>query len=193
MAKNKVIWGLAKVAWGKITEGVGGALTYDAPTVLSNSRKVSFKAKGELVEVYADGTVIYTGKLNDGYEGSVEVTSGDEDFLEYVLDEDKDVNNVQFEKKDTVQKKFYLQFEFDADSKNSRHQFLECTANRPDLEATSTGDGGKKAAQYTTIAVVSKPRAIDGLVKATTRSDVLDAAYNSWFNEFYEPSQNISV
>ena len=83
VAKNKVNWGLATVYWGKITVDENGKDVYDTPVKLVGSRVVNWNPQGD----YADGGTIYTGRENDGYEGSLEMTALDDDLVQYALDE----------------------------------------------------------------------------------------------------------
>ena len=105
---NRVNWGLAASAWGKITVDANGNDVYGAPTMFLGNRQVNWDPAGDLIKVFADGTVIYTGRQNSGYTGSLELTNLDDDFAKYVLSESVDSKNVQYEEKEPVVNRFYL-------------------------------------------------------------------------------------
>ena len=184
---NRVNWGLAASAWGTITVDANGNDVYGTPTMFLGNRQVNWDPAGDLIKVFADGTVIYTGRQNSGYTGSMELTNLDDDFAKYVLSESVDSKNVQYEEKEPTVKRFYLVWEWIQDSKNTRHIMYNITASRPSMSATTAGDNDTKTAQYRTLNMTAIPRA-DGIVKASTRVDVDSTTYNGWFNAAYVPS-----
>lgn len=184
---NKVNWGLAASAWGKITVDANGNDVYGAPVMFLGDRQVNFTPAGDLVKVFADGTVIYVGKENSGYTGSLELTNMDDDFAKWALSEEVDSKNVQYEIKEPVVNRIYLLWEWVQDQKNTRHIMYNITVSRPDQNATTAGDNDSKTAQYQTVNLTAIPRA-DGIVKAKTRVDVDATTYNNWFNAAYVPS-----
>lgn len=184
---NKVNWGLAASAWGKITVDANGNDVYGPPIMFLGDRQVNFAPAGDLVKVFADGTVIYVGKENSGYTGSLELTNVDDEFAKWALSEEVDSKNVQYEIKEPVVNRIYLLWEWVQDTKNTRHIMYNITVSRPDQNATTAGDGDSKTAQYQTVNLTAIPRA-DGIVKAKTRVDVDETTYQNWFNAAYEPS-----
>lgn len=184
---NKVNWGLAASAWGKITVDANGNDVYGAPIMFLGDRQVNFTPAGDLVKVFADGTVIYVGKENSGYTGSLELTNMDDEFAKWALSEEVDSKNVQYEIKEPVVNRIYLLWEWVQDTKNTRHIMYNVTVSRPDQNATTAGDNDSKTAQYQTVNLTAIPRA-DGIVKAKTRVDVDATTYNNWFNAAYVPS-----
>lgn len=184
---NKVMWGLALSAWGKITVDAQGNDVYGPPIMFLGDRQVNFTPAGDLVKVFADGTVIFVGKENSGYTGSLELTNMDDEFAKWALSESVDSNNVQYEEKEPPVNRIYLLWEWVQDSKNTRHVMYNVTVSRPDMNATTAGDGDSKTAQYQTVNLTAIPRA-DGIVKAKTRVDVDETTYNNWFSTLYQPS-----
>ncbi len=184
--QNIVNWGGARAGWGKITVDANGNDVLGPLTMLVGTRQVNFTATGELIPVYADGTVVYVGKANSGYSGTMEVTVLNEEFKKWVLSEEVDANNVQYEIVETIVNRFYLAWEWINDQKNTRHIMYNVTANRPASNSTTKGDGGNKSAQYETLPLVAIPRA-DGKVKANTRFDVSQVVYDNWFSAPYLP------
>ena len=184
---NKVNWGLALSSWGKITVNSSGNDVYGAPIPFKTNRQISWTQAGDVVKVFANGTVIYVGRQNSGYTGSIELTSMDDEFAKWALGESTDSNNVQYEIKEPTVNRFYLMWEWIQDEKNTRHIMYNITATRPDLNSITKGDGDSLTAQYTTVNLTAIPRA-DGIVKAKTRVDVNASAYNGWFSAAYVPS-----
>ena len=132
---NRVNWGLAASAWGKITRDAQGHDVYGAPVMFLGNRQVNFDPAGDLVKVFADGTVIYTGRQNSGYTGSLELTNLDDNFAAWALSESVDGNNVQYEEKEPTVNRFYLLWEWVQDAKNTRHIMYNITASRPSMSA----------------------------------------------------------
>lgn len=187
MTQNKVNWGLALSAWGKVTTDTDGNDVYGVPNRFTGNRQVNFDAVGDMVKVFGDGTIIYTGKNNSGYTGTMELTSMDDEFAKWVLSEEVDSNNVQYEIKEPEIHRFFLLWEWVQDTKNTRHAMYNMTASRPSMSATTAGDGDTKTAQYRTLNLTAIPRA-DGIVKASTRADVVSTTYDNWFSSAYVPS-----
>jgi len=179
---NLVNWGLVASAWAKITVDADGNDVYGTPTKFKGARSITWTPAGDQVKVYADGTTVYTGKTNDGYTGTMEFTNIEEEFAKYALGELVDANGIQYEPQEADVNRFALLWEWEGDVNRARHCMFNCTANRPDLSATTKGDGGSKSAQYQTINLVAIPRQNDEVVKIRTRSNTASAIYNGWFN-----------
>lgn len=187
MGKNLINWGLSASAWGRITVNEQGKDVYEAPTVFEGTRQINFTADGQQTKVYADGTVIYVGNQNSGYTGTMEVTSLDEEFAQYALGEKKTAKGVVYEEADAEPKRFYLIWEWKQDQRNTRHIMYNVTANRPDVSATTAGDGGTKNPQYRTLNLTAIPR-WDGIVKARTNAETDQETYDGWFAAAYDPT-----
>ena len=179
---NIVNWGLVASAWAPITVDANGNDTYGVPRKFKGARSVSWTPSGDLVNVYADGTTIYTGKNNDGYTGTMEFTVLEEEFAKYALGELVDANGLQYEPQEAQVNRFALLWEWEGDVNRARHCMFNVTANRPDLSVTTKGDGGSKSAQYQTINLTAIPRQNDENVKIRTRSDTDATVYANWFN-----------
>lgn len=187
MEQNVVNWGLTVSAWGKITVNEQGKDVYEVPKKFKGTRQINWTPDGEQVKVYADGTVIYVGKQNSGYTGTMEVTNLDDEFAMYALGETETDKKVIVENQDGKGGRFYLLWEWEQDKKRARHVMYNCTANRPDVSATTAGDGGTKSAQYRTLNVTAIPR-FDGVVKARTGKDTDATVYDKWFEQVYDPA-----
>lgn len=179
---NIVNWGLVASAWAPITVDADGNDVYGPPRKFKGARSVNWTPAGDLVNVYADGTTIYTGKNNDGYTGTMEFTVLEEEFAKYALGELVDANGLQYEPQEAQVNRFALLWEWEGDVNRARHCMFNVTANRPDLSAQTKGDGGSKSAQYQTINLVAIPRQNDENVKTRTRSNTDPDVYANWFN-----------
>lgn len=183
MGKDNIInWGLVASAWAPITVDENGNDVYGLPRKFKGARSVSWTPDGDLVNVYADGTTIYTGKNNDGYSGTMEFTVLEEEFARYALGELVDANGLQYEPQEAKVNRFALLWEWEGDENRTRHCMFNVTANRPDLTAQTKGDGGSKSPQYQTINLKAIPRQNDENVKTRTRSNTDPTVYANWFN-----------
>ena len=185
---NIVNWGLVASAWAPITVDANGNDVYGVPRKFHGARSVQWTADGDLVNVYADGTTVYTGKNNDGYSGTMEFTVLEEEFAAYALGELVDSKGLQYEPQEAQVNRFALLWEWEGDINKARHCMFNCTANRPDLSATTKGDGGSKTAQYQTINLKAIPRQNDMNVKVRTRTNTDADVYANWFNSVPEIS-----
>lgn len=187
MEQNIVNWGLTVSAWGKITVNAQGKDVYEAPKMFKGTRQINFTPDGQQTKVYADGTVVYVGNQNSGYTGTMEVTNLDDEFAMYALGETETDKKVIVENQDGKGARFYLLWEWEQDKKRARHVMYNCTANRPDVSATTAGDGGSKTAQSRTLNLTAIPR-YDGVIKARTGKDTDETVYNNWFTSVYDPA-----
>lgn len=185
--KNIVNWGLAVSAWGKITVNEQGKDEYGPPTLFRGTRQINFTPDGQQTKVYADRTVVFVGNQNSGYTGTMEVTNLDDDFAMYALGETKTDKGIIVENQNGKGGRFYLLWEWEQDQKNTRHAMYNVTANRPDVAATTAGDGGSKTAQNRTLNLTAIPRA-DGIIKARSGKDTDQTVYNNWFTTFHDPA-----
>ena len=112
----------------------------------------------------------------------MEFTVLEEEFAKYALGELVDSNGLQYEPQEAQVNRFALLWEWEGDLNKARHCMFNVTANRPDLSATTKGDGGSKSAQYQTINLVAIPRQNDMNVKIRTRSTTDATVYANWFN-----------
>ena len=179
---NIVNWGLVASAWAPITVDANGNDVYGTVRKFKGARSIQWTPSGDLVNVYADGTTIFTGKNNDGYTGTMEFTVLEEEFAKYALGELVDANGLQYEPQEAQVNRFALLWEWEGDVNRARHCMFNVTANRPDLSVSTKGDGGSKSAQYQTLNLVAIPRANDENVRTRTRSTTDATVYANWFN-----------
>lgn len=177
---NIVNWGLVASGWSLITVDANGNDVYGPVQKFRGLRFISFTANGDTPKVYADGTIVYVGKNNNGYTGAMEFTNPDEAFLRTVLGEEL-TGGLQYEIQEPVVNRVALLWEWVGDQRHTRHCMYNCTISRPDLSAITRGDGGSKTAQYMTLNIEAIPRANDERVKVRSTETTPTAVYNAWF------------
>ena len=180
MSDNIVNWGLVESGWSAITVDANGNDTYGAVQKFKGLRSVSFTANGDTPKVYADGTIIYVGKNNNGYTGTMEFTNPDEAFLRYVLGETLE-SGLQYEELEPVVNRVALLWEWEGDQRKTRHCMYNCTISRPDLSSITKGDGGTKTAQYMTLNIEAIPRPNDDRIKVRSTETTTSTVYDNWF------------
>ena len=186
MEKNKINFGLTRLAWSPITR-VNGVDTYGEVHTLPDARAFNASKTGEMFEEWANGGSYYKGRTNMGYGITIELVHADEDFRKYILSEEVDENGVQAEFGETKVNRFALLVEFLGDDHNSRRVFYDCTADRPDIAGTTANDNNSKTSYRDQISIISSPRINDKLVTTACRSDVNPTVYENWFNSVYQP------
>lgn len=180
--ENIVNWGLKLSGYSEISVDANGNDIYGPVKKLKGARSVNFTPNGDFVRVYADGTVVFIGKNNDGYAGTMEFTTLPEDFQKYALGEVEDANGLRYEIVEPTVNRFALLWEWVGDKSHIRHCMFNCVASRPDLSVITKGDGGTKNPQYTVINIQSRARDNDDAVKASTGAGTAAAVYNNWFS-----------
>lgn len=186
MTDNLVNWGLKRSGWFKTFVDADGNETYGPITEFVTQRTMNLNPVGEVTRVYANGTVLFVGKQNSGYNGTMEFTSVPDDFAEYALDEKKDAMGVLYEKQEATVNHIGMVWEWVQDAKNIRHIIYKAIVNRPTSEANTSGDEGRKNQQNKTLTIEVIPRK-DEIVKARTTVDGDPTVYDNWFNTVYQP------
>jgi phi13 family phage major tail protein len=167
MPENKVVFGLKNAHYSIITEAADGTFTYAAPVALEGSTELSFDAKGDTNDFYADDVLYYTTVSNQGYDGSITLAAVSREFRIDVLGETLEgTDNVLTENANSRPNKIAFMFEFDGDQKAVRHVLYNCTVTRPSIAA---------------------PRPYDGIVKRSTTTDTPDTIYDAWYTTVYNP------
>ena len=130
---NKIKYGLSNCYYAPITYGANDAVTYGTPVKLPGAVSLSLTQEGETTPFYADNITYWMSTSNNGYTGSLEVALIPDSFKKDVLGEIEDKNGILIEKSDAVAKEFALLFQFEGDSKASKHAMYRCVASRPDV------------------------------------------------------------
>ena len=179
---NKVKFGLKGVVVAPITYGADNSITYETPFAIPGAVNLTLDQNGEQTDFYADNTKYFTTSANQGYTGSLEMALISEKFKTDVLGMTKDTNGVLVENKDDKVKDFALGFIVDGDDKNTKHWFLQVSAQRPSVSSQTIETS--KTPITETINITASARITDGEVKYSCEDG--SAAYANFLNSVYE-------
>ncbi len=179
--KNKVKFNIKNVHYALKEDSETG---YGEPIAVPGAVSVSFEAKGELSQFFADGVVYYVSASNGGYEGELEMALIPDQFRLDVLGEEKDSNNVMVENVNAQTKAFAIGFDIEGDVCATRFWFLNCTATRPSTESSTTEE--KKEPTTDKISLTCAPNT-DGNVRTKTTGDTPKEIYAAWYDAVYLP------
>lgn len=127
-----------------------------------------------------DDPDFYTMTQNNGYDGTIQVTTLPPIFEEKIL---KNINGI--ENSNTKTAEFAMMVEFDGDQKKGRHIFWHCVlTKRPDV--TGTTKDNNLTVDSDTINIKAVKRKDGGDVKAKVYENW--AVYNTMFTEVPEPA-----
>ena len=189
MAENKVSYGLSKVYYAIATiNDTNHTASYGTPKAFPGAVSFNMDPQGDLVVKRADNVDYWIGNANNGYEGDLEMARVSDAFLQDILGEIEDDNNVQVELKDVEAVHFALLFQFEGDKRGTRHVLYNCTAKRPKVGSKTTEDTIDPDNQTVTIKASSIYNASLGkeVVKAKTNENTDSDTYNGWYSEVYE-------
>ncbi len=189
MAENKVGFGLSKVHYAIATiNDTNHTASYGTPKAFPGAVSLNMDPQGDLVAKRADNVDYWIGKANNGYEGDLEMARVSDAFLQDILGEIEDDNNVQVELKDVEAVHFALLFQFEGDKRGTRHVLYNCTAKRPTVGSKTTEETIDPDNQTVTIKASSIYNESLGkeVVKAKTNENTDSDTYNGWYSEVYE-------
>ena len=189
MAENKVGYGLSKVYYAIATiNDTNHTASYGTPKAFPGAVSFNMDPQGDLVVKRADNVDYWIGNANNGYEGDLEMARVSDAFLQDILGEIEDDNNVQVELKDVEAVHFALLFQFEGDKRGTRHVLYNCTAKRPNVGSKTTEDTIDPDNQAVTIKASSIYNESLGkeVVKAKTNENTDSDTYNGWYSEVYE-------
>lgn len=181
---NKIKYGIQNVHYAVAVDDGTGKLTYGTPVKWPGARAISLSAEGETTKWPADNVTYWQGVSNSGYEGDLTMARVIDSFHTDVLGEVLDTNGALVEYSNIIGKQFALMFQFEGDSKSTRHVLYNCVAGRPDI-AGNTVDGSIEPEEET-VTITASPRLNDNVVKASLKDDG-SAAYANFFSAVYEP------
>lgn len=159
---------------------------YGAPVAIPGAVSLTLEQQGEIITFYADGIVYYQSASNGGYSGDLEVALIPDKFREDILGEEADSNGVLFENSNAEANPFALGFQIDGDTEPTLFWFYNCTATRPNIDASTTEDTKEPGTDTLTISCASKE---DGTVRAKTTATSYAAVKDTWFTSVYEKSE----
>lgn len=186
---NKVKYGLKNVYFAKATIAEDGTATYDTPKRWPGAVNLSLDQEGDINKFRADNINYFMAQGNDGYSGTLETALVPEDFktdiLGEILDDD---DGVLYEDAEAKISPFALLFQFEGDSKNTRHVFYNCIPSRPSVGSATTE--ATIEPQTETVDINCGSIYNEEMEKNITKASVKvgDAPYDSWFNAVYQKS-----
>lgn len=183
MSKNKVKFGLKNVNVFPITEATSELVTYSEPIKMKGAVNLSLSPRGEESPFYADDITYYNQFGNDGYEGDFELALVPDEFLQEILGQTVDKNGVVVESVKDKGKSFAMTFEIDGDVNESRVILYNCSASRPETEASTT-EGGKKEPQTDKLSFVASASMDTGIIKAKVEKG--STAYDEFLDTVYK-------
>lgn len=183
----KITYGLTNLYYSKITEGVGGAITYATPVRINGAVSLSLDAEGDTVTIYADNIKYVTAPVNGGYSGDLTVYNLPDSFYTDILGMQVDENGVYVEGNDDVQHPFALLGEFWTEGEEKKRFVLyNCSAARPSFGG-QTKEDSLEAQEYQ-LSISCGGAADTGKIKATvTNASATATQYNGWFTSVYVP------
>lgn len=192
MPENKVVFGLRNAHYSVITEGEDGTYTYGTPVKLPGAVEISLEPRGETSDFYADDVLYYTTVSNQGYETSLTVANITDTFRTDVLGETLEgTDSVLTENSFANPNKIAFMFEFDGDTKSTRHVLYNCTVTRPGMSSATKTEAAEPQTQELTL--IAAPRPNDGVVKRSTTANTPDPVYTGWYATVYDPAPGAGI
>ena len=196
MANNKVKYGLKNVHYALVTETVSttdGSVTtsYGSLKALAGAVSLSLSSSAEKSVFRADNEDYFVSYGAGGYEGDLEVARVNEDFLKDILGlvEDDDKILVESSHIFNTVNYFALVFEFDGDQKATKHCLYKCSASRPDIASSTTGEGGTIEPQTETLTITAVPRADnDKYIHLQTQDTTSTSVSEAWYTNVPIPT-----
>lgn len=187
---NKIKYGLKNVYYAVATIAADNSATYDTPVALPGAVNLSLDPQGENTPFYADNIVYWVGAANTGYEGDLELARIPDDFKTAVLGYKTDAKDVLVEDANAEAVHFALLFQFEGDSKATKHVLYNCTATRANVEGATKEESIEPQTETLTITATTIYNAsLDtDIVKAEANEDTDSTTYSGWNSTVYIPS-----
>lgn len=186
----KIKYGLSNVHYSVGTIAADGSATYATPVAFPGAVSLTLDAEGDRTPFYADNVEYWVGNANNGYSGSLEVALAVDDFKKDILGYTLDTNNVLYEDQNAPEVHFALIFQFEHDTKATRHVMYNCTASRPGSSGSTKNENVEPTTESIDLSASSiYVAALDKyLVKAETTETTSDADYAGFLTAVYIPS-----
>lgn len=187
---NKIKYGLKNVYYAVATIAANNTATYGTPVALPGAVNLSLDPQGENTPFYADNIVYWVGAANTGYEGDLELARIPDDFKTDVLGYVADAKDVLVEDANAEAVHFALLFQFEGDSKATKHVLYNCTATRANVEGATKEESIEPQTETLTITATTIYNAsLDtDIVKAEANEDTDSTTYSGWNSAVYIPS-----
>lgn len=199
MSANKVKYGLKNVHYALVTETVvtTGAdagktvSSYGELKALAGAVSLSMSSSASKSVFRADNEDYYVSYGQGGYEGDLEVARVNEDFLKAVLGLTEDNDKILVESSSAFKtvNYFALVFEFDGDQRATKHCLYKCSASRPDIASSTTGENGSTEPQTETLTITAVPRIDeDKYIHIQTQETTSTAVVEAWYTAVPTPT-----
>lgn len=186
---NKIKYGLKNVYYAVGTPGANNTMTYGTPVAIPGAVNLSLDPQGDSTPFYADNIVYYQGTANTGYEGDLEIALIPDSFKTDVLGFITDGKDVLVEDAEAATVHFALLFQFEGDSKATKHVLYNCTAARPTVAgATKEASIEPQTETLSITATTVYFATVDTeVVKAEANEDSDSTTYSGWTSAVYTP------
>lgn len=182
--KNKVVFGLSNVYFGKYNVAADGTVTLGDPVHVPGAINMSLEPQSEEVVFWADNVKFYTSFSDNGFEGELEMARFSDafktTFLNYVAIAGGGIGQVKGMETDPV----YIMFEIDGDKQKRRGILYNASLGAITREYATTED--KKEPQTATLAFTVNGDAKTGLTRASY--DEKASGYATLFTDPPEPA-----
>lgn len=185
---NKVKYGLTNVYYAVATISASdNTATYGNPKRLPGAVNLTMDHQGDANTFYADNIAFFTMQGDAGYSGTLEIAQITDDFRKDILGEIEDANGCLTEVANAPTVPFALLFQFDGDSKNTRHVLYNCTASKPSIAGeTNTESITPKTDTLNLTAAPVHNNSLGGADVFKSRALVGDTPYADWFSAVYQ-------
>lgn len=170
-----------------------GAISYGTPVAVPGSVSLSLDIDGDQEIFWADGIKYWIDNTNRGYTGDWVLAYILDQMRTEILQEIKDTTDVSFEVQENGEPvEFAFGFQIDGSVNSTRFWFYDCTAARPNLEASTTEGSTTPQTDTLTLTMTGaqvKTGDTKHYVRARLDSDSTAGAetYGSWFNAVVAP------
>jgi phi13 family phage major tail protein len=187
---NKVKFGLKGVHYAMTTIAADGSATFGTVKPFPGAVSLSLDVQGDLTPFRADNMDYYVSNGQNSYQGDLEMALFTDDVRQDLFgDVKEETSGLQYEVAGQEAKHFALMFQFEGDVHATRHVLYNCTATRPSVGSTTTGENGEIEPQTETSTITASPIYIpstqEEVIKAKAGAD--DAAYANWFTAVQVP------
>lgn len=192
---NKIKYGLKNVYYAVATiSATDNSATYDTPVAFPGAVSLTLDAEGETSTFYADNIAYYVTNSNNGYSGSLEMARITDDFAADILGEvTNSTTGLTYEIQDQEPVHFALLFQFEGDTKATRHVIYNCVASRPSLSGSTKEETIEP--QTETIDITATSIYVSGIQENVVKAKALEdtTAYTSFFTTVQLPTSTAAT
>lgn len=184
MDKNKVKFGLKNVHYALINEEVDTSgnvkITFEKPKRIPYAVSLTSNPQGDKVLVHADDVTIYSEEINNGYEGTLVITTHHDNVAIDIFGNEKDeATGMLFESREDKTKAIALLYEFSGDANKIRYVDYNVMLGRPTHSSETNAEG--KTFTNSEYPITASAAIDTGIVRGKAVEG--DAAYETFFDE----------